>query len=178
MARGSELDVAVRASIVSMRFGAGMEPMLIAAKLNIDPGTVRTTCFRIKRAAGSEDLPELLSHCRTKARSGRPSVKNAVAASAEETTTSADALPATTSEEASEQPKAEPLADTSPDPFAEHFETTAGPEQDDLTTANTTNTQSESQFVDDNNPSPPITTVSDPALDPQLAANPLLRPEP
>lgn len=177
MARGSELDVAVRASIVSMRFGAGMEPMVIAAKLNIDPGTVRTTCFRLKKAAGSEDLPELLKHCRTKSRSGRPSMKNVAAASAEGAATSSDTLPATTSEEASQQPKAEPLADTSPDPFVEHFETTAGPEQDDLTTANTTNTQSESQSVDANNPSPPITTVSDPALDPQLAANPPLRPE-
>lgn len=176
MARGSELDVAVRASIVSMRFGAGMEPMLIAAKLNIDPGTVRTTCFRLKKAAGSEDLPELLKHCRTKSRSGRPSMKNVAAASAEVTDASSGTLPATTSEEAG-QPKAQPLADTSPDPFAEHFETTAGPEQDDLTTAKTTNTQAESQRFEDRNPQSHTVTASDTALDPQLAANPPLGPE-
>lgn len=172
MARGSELDVAVRASIVSMRFGAGMEPMAIAAKLNIDAGTVRTTCFRIKKAAGCEDLPELLKHCRTKSRSGRPSTKNAAGT----TTTSADALPTIASEEASQPPEAEaeaePLAGTSPDPFAEHFETTAGPEQDNLTSADTTNTQPISQRVEDTNSPPPIATSTSTTLDPQLAVNP------
>ena len=170
MVRGSELDVAVRASIVSMRFGAGMEPMAIAAKLNIDPGTVRTTCFRIKKAAGCEDLPELLKHCRTKSRSGRPSMKNAAGT----TTNSSDALPASATGEASQPPKAEaePLAGTSPDPFAEHFETTAGPEQDNLTSADTTNIQPISQRAKDTNSPPPLASVTSSTLDPQLVVNP------
>jgi hypothetical protein len=104
MARGSELDVAIRASIVSMRFGAGMEAKAIAEKLNLEPGTVRTTCHRIKKAAGSEDLVEMLKHCRTKSRSGRPSMKSVAAAA---TTVAADTAVDNDNDNDSQQPDEE-----------------------------------------------------------------------
>lgn len=173
MVRGSELDVAVRASIVSLRFGAGLGPALIAEKLNLDAGTVRTTCFRIKKAADSEDLLKLLKHCRTKSRSGRPSAKNAAAVVAATVTPStASAVDDKDHNQQPDSPEHEALAGTasiSPDPLAENFETTAWPERDLTATANTTHIQPTSQLVEYHNPLPhniiPIT-----ALDPQLAA--------
>lgn len=94
--RGSELDPAVRAAIVSLRFGAGLEPQAIGALLKLESGTVRTTAHRIKKAAGSTDLLELLKHCRTKSRSGRPSLKSkSAAASAAAVAAAASAAAAT-----------------------------------------------------------------------------------
>ena len=138
MVRGSELDIAVRASIVSLRFGAGLKSVEIASMLNIDPGTVRTTCYRMKRAAKSEDLLELLKHCRTKKRSGRPSVKNTAAVAAG----NANASPSAAEDDDKDnqhEALSETAASTSPDPLAENFETTAWPERD-LTAAATADT--------------------------------------
>jgi hypothetical protein len=142
MARGSELDVAIRASIVSMRFGAGMEAKAIAEKLNLEPGTVRTTCHRIKKAAGSEDLVDMLKHCRTKSRSGRPSMKSIAAAATDKV---AGDTAVDNDKDSRQQPDEQPdealaHASTSPESLVENFvETTAWPERD-LTAANTTNT--------------------------------------
>lgn len=188
MVRGSELDVAVRASIVSMRFGAGMEAKAIAAKLNLDAGTVRGTCHRIKKAANSEDLLELLKHCRTKSRSGRPSMKNAaaVAAAASSVSAAAEDNDDKTSQ-ASQHPDTEPnalagAASTSPDRLAETettepaFETPAWPDEPDLTAANnTTHIQPHPPFVPYQiAPAPENITVT--ALDPRLSVN--LPPDP
>jgi hypothetical protein len=171
MARGSELDVAIRASIVSMRFGAGMEAKTIAEKLDLEPGTVRTTCHRIKRAAGSEDLVEMLKHCRTKSRSGRPSMKSVAAAASNVAADTAVDSDKDNSQQPDERPD-EALADVShsPDNLVENFETPAWPERD-LTAANTTtNTNT---FHDQPIPRPvqyhipPALTTT---LDPQLIA--------
>lgn len=170
MVRGSELDIAVRASIVSLRFGAGLKSVEIASMLHIDPGTVRTTCHRMKRAANSEDLLELLKHCRTKKRSGRPSMKNAAVAIA----ANANASPSA-AEDNEHEALVETAASNSPDPLAENFETTAWPERD-LTAAtvadtntDTTHPQSTAPLVKYHNALPsetsPYTT-----LDPQLCA--------
>ena len=176
MVRGSELDIAVRASIVSLRFGAGLKSVEIASMLNIDPGTVRTTCYRMKRAAKSEDLLELLKHCRTKKRSGRPSMKNA--ADAATANANANASPSAAEDDDKDNSQHEALgetaASTSPDPLAENFETTAWPERD-LTAAppadtnpNTTHSQPTPALSQYRNPLPseilPYTT-----LDPQLS---------
>jgi DNA-binding CsgD family transcriptional regulator len=175
MARGSELDVAIRASIVSMRFGAGMEAKAIAEKLNLEPGTVRTTCHRIKKAAGSEDLVEILKHCRTKSRSGRPSMKSVAAAA---TTGAADT--AVDNDKDSQQPDEEHEAlvhedaSTSPDTcnLAENFETTAWPERDLTAAANASNTNT----IHDQPIPRPVQYHIPPALtttlDPQLTATP------
>ena len=181
MVRGSELDVAVRASIVSLRFGAGLKSVEIAEKLNLDPGTVRTTCHRMKRAAKSEDLLELLKHCRTKKRSGRPSMKNAATTAAAVTADKASSSsPATVDDQDNNnqqqpEPEHEALASTasiSPDPLAENFETTAWPERD-LTATADTNTTTHLQ------PDPPLAQFHIPlpsdtlpytTLDPQLSA--------
>lgn len=173
MVRGSELDVAVRASIVSLRFGAGLGPALIAEKLNLDAGTVRTTCFRIKKAANSEDLLELLKHCRTKSRSGRPPAKNAAAIVAATVIPSAPiAVDDKDNNDQPNSPEHEALAGTasiSPDPLAENFETTAWPERDLTATANTTHIQPHSLLAVHYNLLPPNITPTA-ALDPQLAA--------
>jgi DNA-binding CsgD family transcriptional regulator len=177
MVRGSELDIAVRASIVSLRFGAGLKSVEIASMLNIDPGTVRTTCYRMKRAAKSEDLLELLKHCRTKKRSGRPSMKNAAADSAT-ANANANASPSAAEDDDKDNSQHDALgetaASTSPDPLAENFKTTAWPERD-LTAAptadtntNTTHSQPTPALSQYHNPLPsetlPCTT-----LDPQLS---------
>jgi hypothetical protein len=168
MARGSELDVAIRASIVSMRFGAGMEAKAIAEKLNLEPGTVRTTCHRIKKAAGSEDLVEMLKHCRTKSRSGRPSMKSVAAAA---TTVAADT--AVDNDKDSQQPDEEHEAlaheDASASPDTCNLVENSWPERD-LTAANASNTNAihDQPFprpVQYHNP-PALTTT----LDPQLTA--------
>jgi hypothetical protein len=178
MARGSELDVAIRASIVSMRFGAGMEAKAIAEKLNLEPGTVRTTCHRIKKAAGSEDLVEMLKHCRTKSRSGRPSMKSVAAAASN---VAADTAVNSDKDNSSQQPDEEPEealahashASTTPGDLdlVENFETTAWPERD-LTAANTTNTNT----IRDQPVLRPVQYHIQPALtttlDPQLTATP------
>ena len=173
MVRGSELDIAVRASIVSLRFGAGLKSVEIASMLNIDPGTVRTTCYRMKRAAKSEDLLELLKHCRTKKRSGRPSMKNA--ADAATANANANASPSAAEDDDKDnqhEALGETAASTSPDPLAENFETTAWPERD-LTATADTNTTTHLQ------PDPPLAQFHSPlpsdtlpytALDPQLSA--------
>jgi len=44
----------------------------IATELNLKVGTVRNTCTRIEKATGSTNLTELLQHCQTGSRSGRP----------------------------------------------------------------------------------------------------------
>jgi hypothetical protein len=176
MARGSELDVAIRASIVSMRFGAGMEAKAIAEKLNLEPGTVRTTCHRIKKAAGSEDLVEMLKHCRTKSRSGRPSMKSVAAAA---TTIAADTAVDNDNDNDSQQPDEEHEAlvhedaSTSLDTcnLAENFETTAlGWPERDLTAANASNTNT----IHDQPITRPVQYHIPPALtttlDPQLTA--------
>jgi hypothetical protein len=181
MVRGSELDVAVRAAIVSMRFGAGMEAKLIAEKLNVEAGTVRTTCHRIKSTAGSEDLLELLKNCRTKHRSGRPSVKKRAAAAALAAASSAAGNDGQGDRQHQiEEPEARAgNASTSPDRLAEPFETTAWPEQaaailtaaNKTTTTTTTSTypQSNPQLIQYNFPPPIDTSTTNPALDPQLA---------
>jgi len=182
MARGSELDIAVRASIVSLRFGAGLKSVEIASLLGIDPGTVRTTCHRMKRAANSEDLLELLKHCRTKKRSGRPSVKNAAAVAVDKASLTAldDEDNIQQAAEHEHEALGETAASISPDPLAEHFETPAWPERDlTATTAdsntNTTHFQPTAPFSQYHNPLPsdaiPYTT-----LDPQLST--LQSPDP
>jgi hypothetical protein len=168
MVRGSELDVAVRASIVSMRFGAGMEAKLIAEKLNLDAGTVRGTCHRIKKAANSEDLLELLKHCRTKSRSGRPSMKG-IAAAAAAAAAASSATAEGSDEDATAEPEPEALAataSTTPD----RFETTAWPDRD-LTAANeTTHIQPHPPLAQYQlPPTPDAITVT--ALDPRLTAD-------
>ena len=177
MVRGSELDIAVRASIVSLRFGAGLKSVEIASMLNIDPGTVRTTCYRMKRAAKSEDLLELLKHCRTKKRSGRPSVKNAAAAPAATANANASGSPSAAEDDDKEdnhEALVETAASTSPDPLAENFETTAWPERD-LTAATTADTNTNTTH---SQPSPalsryhnrlPSETLPYSTLDPQLS---------
>jgi DNA-binding CsgD family transcriptional regulator len=177
MVRGSELDIAVRASIVSLRFGAGLKSVEIASMLNIDPGTVRTTCHRMKRAANSEDLLELLKHCRTKKRSGRPSMKIAAAvigANANASPSAAENDDKDNQHAREHEALVETAASISPDPLAENFETTAWPERD-LTAAptadtntNTTHSQPTPALSKYRNPLPseilPYTT-----LDPQLS---------
>lgn len=171
MVRGSELDIAVRASIVALRFGAGLKSVEIASILNIDPGTVRTTCYRMKRAAKSEDLLELLKHCRTKKRSGRPSMKNAAAVDTANANANANANAASPSAAEDDNESEARGASISPDPLAE---TTAWPERD-LTAAtpadtntNTTHSQPIPGLSQYHNPLPsetlPYTT-----LDPQLS---------
>jgi len=167
MVRGSELDIAVRASIVSLRFGAGLKSVEIASMLNIDPGTVRTTCHRMKRAANSEDLLELLKHCRTKKRSGRPSMKNAAAVDTGDAT--ANASPSAAEDDDKDNHEHE-HASISPDPLAE---TTAWPERD-LTavaatdTTNTTHSQPIPALSQYHN-ALPSETLSYTTLDPQLS---------
>lgn len=167
MVRGSELDIAVRASIVSLRFGAGLKSVEIASMLNIDPGTVRTTCHRMKRAANSEDLLELLKHCRTKKRSGRPSMKNAAAVD----TANANANAASPSAAEDDNESEARGASISPDPLAE---TTAWPERDLTaataadTNANTIHSQSIPALSQFHNPLP-SETLPYTALDPQLS---------
>lgn len=173
MVRGSELDVAIRASIVSMRFGAGMEAKLIAEKLNLDAGTVRGTCHRIKKAANSEDLLELLKHCRTKSRSGRPSMKG-VAAAAAATAAASSAAAAEESDKNSQHATAEPeaLAGTTASTSPDRFETTAWPDRDLTAASETTHIQSHSLLAQYQiPPAPDAITVT--ALDPQLTANTL-----
>lgn len=178
MVRGSELDIAVRASIVSLRFGAGLKSVEIASMLNIDPGTVRTTCYRMKRAAKSEDLLELLKHCRTKKRSGRPSMKNAADAATANANVNASPSAAEDDEDNQHEHEHEALgetaASTSPDPLAENFETTAWPERD-LTAAPTANTNTNPTH---SQPAPahsqyqtplPSETLPYTTLDPQLS---------
>jgi hypothetical protein len=101
----------------------------------------------MKRAANSEDLLELLKHCRTKKRSGRPSMKNAGAVIAVNANANANASPSAAEDnDKDNQHEHEALVETaasiSPDPIAENFETTAWPERDltAATTADTTNT--------------------------------------
>lgn len=176
MVRGSELDIAVRASIVSLRFGAGLKSVEIASMLNIDPGTVRTTCHRMKRAANSEDLLELLKHCRTKKRSGRPSMKNATAVGTANANANASP-PAAEDDDKDKQHEHEALVETaasiSPDPLAENFETTAWPERD-LTAA----TAADTTDITHSQPIPPLSqyhnaipseTLPYSTLDPQLS---------
>jgi DNA-binding CsgD family transcriptional regulator len=174
MTRGSELDIAVRASIVSLRFGAGLKAVDIAAILNIDPGTVRTTCHRMKSAANSEDLLELLKHCRTKKRSGRPSMKIANAV------TGTKNPPATLDDkDNNQQPEQEheaqlgTNASISPDSLAENFETTAWPERD-LTAATAAGTNTTTHFQpipphEQYNIPLPSETLPFTTLDPQLS---------
>jgi DNA-binding CsgD family transcriptional regulator len=187
MVRGSELDIAVRASIVSLRFGAGLKSVEIASMLNIDPGTVRTTCHRMKRAANSEDLLELLKHCRTKKRSGRPSMKNAAAVG----TANANASPSAAEDDDDKdnhqhEYEHEALVSTkgtaasiSPDPL--DFETTAWPERD-LTAASATDTTDTTL----SQPIPPLPqyhnalpseTLPYTTLDPQLSTPQLSDPQ-
>jgi hypothetical protein len=173
MTRGSELDIAVRASIVSLRFGAGLKSVEIAEMLKIEPGTVRTTCHRMKRAAKTEDLLELLKHCRTKKRSGRPSMKNAAAVTA--TKISPTALGDKDNNQQQPEREHEALVGTSasisPDSLAENFETTAWPERDLTATANTTITT----HFQPHPPPPqysvplPFNTLPYTTLDPQLS---------
>ena len=180
MVRGSELDIAVRASIVSLRFGAGLKSVEIASMLNIDPGTVRTTCHRMKRAANSEDLLELLKHCRTKKRSGRPSTKNAAPAA----TANADANASpSAAEDDNHEALVETATSTSPDALAENFETTAWPERD-LTEATTTDTNTDTTH---SQPTPALTQYHNPlpsetlphtTLDPQLSTPQPSDPQP
>jgi DNA-binding CsgD family transcriptional regulator len=182
MVRGSELDIAVRASIVSLRFGAGLKSVEIASMLNIDPGTVRTTCHRMKRAANSEDLLELLKHCRTKKRSGRPSMKNAAAVGTANANANGNASPSAAEEdddkdnhqhEHEHEALVSTAASISPDPLAENFETTAWPERD-LTAATATDTTN----TPHSHPAPeppqyhnalPSETLPYTTLDPQLS---------
>jgi len=173
MTRGSELDIAVRASIVSLRFGAGLKSVEIAEMLKIDPGTVRTTCHRMKRAANSEDLLELLKHCRTKKRSGRPSMKIAAAAAVTATQISPTALDDKDNNQ--QQPKREhealvgTSASISPDSLAENFETTAWPERDLTANTNTTtHFQPNPQLAQHSFPLP-FDTLPYTTLDPQLS---------
>lgn len=167
MVRGSELDIAVRASIVSLRFGAGLKSVEIASMLNIDPGTVRTTCHRMKRAANSEDLLELLKHCRTKKRSGRPSMKNAAAVIAANANVSPSAAENVDKDNQHEhEALVETAASISPDPWPEQ-DLTAATTAD--TNTNTTHSQPIPALSQYQNPLPsetlPYTT-----LDPQLSA--------
>lgn len=73
MPKGPHIPSEVRAACVVLRFHVGKGPTQIARELNLKPGTVRNTCMRISRAAGSTNLLDLLQHCGTCPRSGRPS---------------------------------------------------------------------------------------------------------
>lgn len=72
MPKGPHLSPEVRAACVVMHFHGEMQYVRIAEKLNLKPGTVRNTCARIRKVAGSTNLLDLLQHCGTCPRSGRP----------------------------------------------------------------------------------------------------------
>jgi hypothetical protein len=72
MPGGPDLSVEVRTACVVLRYASGMQHAEIARRLDLKPGTVRTTCTRVQKKAGSTDLLELLKHCGTLPRTGRP----------------------------------------------------------------------------------------------------------
>jgi hypothetical protein len=71
MPGGPDLSVEVRTACVVLR-STGMQHAEIARRLELKPGTVRTTCTRVQKKAGSTKLLDLLQHCGTLPRTGRP----------------------------------------------------------------------------------------------------------
>jgi hypothetical protein len=71
MPGGPDLSIEVRTACVVLR-STGMQHAEIARRLELKPGTVRTTCTRVQKKAGSTNLLELLKHCGTRPRTGRP----------------------------------------------------------------------------------------------------------
>lgn len=72
MPKGPELSVELRVACVVMRYSGGMRHSAIAEELKLNPSTVRQTCSRVLKLAGSTELLVLLQHCGTRPRSGRP----------------------------------------------------------------------------------------------------------
>jgi hypothetical protein len=72
MPGGPDLSIEVRTACVVLRYATGMQHAEIARRLELKPGTVRTTCTRVQKKAGSTNLLELLKHCGTLPRTGRP----------------------------------------------------------------------------------------------------------
>jgi DNA-binding NarL/FixJ family response regulator len=73
MPEGAHVFVELRSACIVPRYGEGYKHAVIAEKLNLKPNTVRKTCTRIEKATGSTNLLDLLQHCSTCFRSGRPS---------------------------------------------------------------------------------------------------------
>lgn len=72
MPKGPQLTTEMRVACIVMRYQAKMQHEEIARELNLNPSSVRNTCSRAQKSAGSTELLELLKHCRTQPRSGRP----------------------------------------------------------------------------------------------------------
>lgn len=72
MPKGPQLTTEMRVACIVMRYQAKMQHEDIARELNLNPSSVRNTCSRAQKLAGSTELLELLKHCRTQPRSGRP----------------------------------------------------------------------------------------------------------
>lgn len=70
--KGPRLTTELRVACVVLRFQGGMQHTAIAEELKLKPSIVRNTCSRVQEAAGSTELLELLKHCGTRPRSGRP----------------------------------------------------------------------------------------------------------
>lgn len=71
MPKGPQLTTELRVACIVMRYQAKMQHEEIARELNLNPSSVRNTCSRAQKLAGSTELLELLKHCRTQPRSGR-----------------------------------------------------------------------------------------------------------
>lgn len=72
MPKGPQLTTEMRTACIVLRYSVGRQHAAIAEELNLKPATVRATCTRIQKATGSTNLLELLQHCGTCQRSGRP----------------------------------------------------------------------------------------------------------